>query len=271
LGILIDTHAHLDFPHYKTDLDLVLNRAIEAGVAAVLNAGTDLKSSRRAVDLSIRNSIVSASSGVHPHGAAQVATDWLAQLEKLAVEDTVLAIGEMGLDFYRNLSPREVQEQVFREQIRLAVRVNKPLIIHSREAIADTLRILREEDLPGSVGVMHCFSGDRNWLDACLTLGFYISVAGPVTYPRSHALRDLLRFIPEDRLLLETDAPYLSPQAYRSDRNEPSYIKLTYERVALALDIDPEQLARQVYLNAVRLFSDRLVDYPCTNETAPSP
>jgi len=260
LKILIDTHAHLDFPQYSKDLKQVLCRAEEAGVVAVLNAGTDLRSSQRSVDLSICYSAISASVGVHPHGAAKVSGDWRVQLEKLAMQETVLAIGEMGLDFYRNLSPRETQEQVFREQIRLAVKVGKPLIIHSREANADTLRILKEEELPGPVGVMHCFSGDRGWLDACLELGFYISIAGPVTYPRSHDLRDLLRFIPEDRLLLETDAPYLSPQAFRSERNEPAYVKLTYDRVALALDSDPEQLAKQLYLNAIRLFSDRLVD-----------
>ncbi len=260
MKILIDTHAHLDFPQYRKDLEQVIYRAEEAGVVAVLNAGTDLNSSRRSVELSVRYAAISASVGVHPHGAAQVSGDWRAQLEKLAGQETVLAIVETGLDFYRNLSPRETQEQVFREQIRLAVQVNKPLIIHSREAKADTLRILKEENLPVPAGVMHCFSGDRDWLDACLDLDFYISIAGPVTYPRSHELRDLLRFIPEDRLLLETDAPYLSPQAFRSERNEPAYVKLTYDRVALALDSDPGQLATQVYLNAIRLFSDRLVD-----------
>jgi TatD DNase family protein len=260
VDILIDTHAHLDFPQYKKDLDQVLERARQVGIAAVLNAGTDLKSSLRSVELSVKYSIISAAVGIHPHGAAKAAPGWLVQLEQLANHGTVLAIGEMGLDFYRNLSPRDCQEEVFREQIRLAVRVNKPLIIHSREAQADTLRILKEEQLPDPVGVMHCFSGDRSWLDASLDLGFYISIAGPVTYPRSHELRELLRYIPDERLLLETDAPYLSPQAYRSERNEPAYVKLTYERVALALDLEPALLAKQVYLNAIRLFSDRLVD-----------
>jgi TatD DNase family protein len=260
VDILIDTHAHLDFPQYKKDLDQVLERARQVGIAAVLNAGTDLKSSLRSVELSAKYSIISAAVGIHPHGAAKAAPGWLVQLEQLANHGTVLAIGEMGLDFYRNLSPRDCQEEVFREQIRLAVRVNKPLIIHSREAQADTLRILKEEQLPDPVGVMHCFSGDRSWLDASLDLGFYISIAGPVTYPRSHELRELLRHIPDERLLLETDAPYLSPQAYRSERNEPAYVKLTYERVALALDLEPALLAKQVYLNAIRLFSDRLVD-----------
>jgi TatD DNase family protein len=260
VDILIDTHAHLDFPQYQKDLEQVLHRAKQAGIIAILNAGTDVRSSYRSLELSNKYSQLSASIGVHPHGAAQVTPDWLVQLEKLASERSVLAIGEMGLDFYRNLSPRDKQEQVFREQIRLAVQVGKPLIVHSRNAHEATLRILKEEVLPDPAGVMHCFSGDRQWLEACLDLGFYISIAGPVTYPRSHDLRDLLRFIPEDRLLLETDAPYLSPQAFRSERNEPAYVKLTYERVALSLDLDPDQMAKQVYLNAIRLFSDQLVD-----------
>lgn len=260
MGILIDTHAHLDFPQYKRDLEQVLNRAKESGVVAIINAGTDLRSSYRSLELSAKYTQVSASIGVHPHGAAQVAPDWLMQLQKLASDQSVLAIGETGLDFYRNLSPRAEQEKVFRDQIQLAALVGKPLIVHSRDAHTDTLRILKEEALPDPVGVMHCFSGDRAWLDACLALDFYISVAGPLTYPHSRQLRDLLRYIPADRLLLETDAPYLSPQAYRSERNEPAYISLTYERAALELGLDAATLEKQIYLNAIRLFSDRLVD-----------
>jgi len=260
LSVLIDTHAHLDFPQFQNDLKQVLERARQAGVSALLNAGTDIKSSLRSLELSKKHTAISASVGIHPHGAGKVTSGWMAQLEKLAAEQTVLAVGEMGLDFYRNLSSRDQQEQVFREQIRLACRIQKPLIIHSRQAHAETLKILKEEKLPVSVGVMHCFSGDRHWAESFLNLGFYISIAGPVTYPRSHDLRDLLKYIPSDRLLLETDSPYLPPQAYRSERNEPAYIKLTYERVAMVLNIDLDDLAKQIYLNAIRLFSDNLVD-----------
>ncbi len=258
--VLIDTHAHLDFPQFKSDLDRVLERAKQAGVKAILNAGTDEKSSRRSVELSRIYPWLSASVGIHPHGANNANRGWIKTLEGLAGLETVLAVGETGLDFYRNLSSRESQESVFREHLRLACRVNKPVIIHSREAHSESLRILKEEDLPGPPGVMHCFSGDRHWAEEFLELGFYISLAGPLTYPRSHDLRDLLKYIPANRLLLETDAPYLPPQAYRSQRNEPSYIKLTYERAALVLNQDLNQLAEQVYLNAIRLFSDTLVD-----------
>lgn len=260
MSVLIDTHAHLDFPQFQGDLKLVLERARQAGVAAVLNAGTDERSSRRSVELSRKYPWVSASVGIHPHGAAKVQDNWLERLEELAGLDTVLAIGETGLDFYRNLSPKDNQEDIFREHLRLSCRVDKPVIIHSREAHRQTMNILREENLPSKVGVMHCFSGDRHWAEAFLELGFYISIAGPVTYPRSHDLRDLLKFIPADRLLLETDSPYLSPQAHRSERNEPAFIRLTYDRVAMVLDQDLGELAKQVYLNAIRLFSDSLVD-----------
>jgi len=260
LTVLVDTHAHLDFPQYKKDLGQVLERARQVGVEAILNVGADLASSRRSIELSREYPWVSASVGIHPHGAAQAGKKWVEELEKLAAADTVLAIGETGLDFYRDLSPRDVQEEVFREHLQLACRVNKPVIVHTRAAHAETLQVLQEEDLPYPVGVMHCFSGDRSQAEDFLDLGFYISLAGPLTYPRSHELRDLIKYIPANRLLLETDAPYLPPQAYRSQRNEPSYIKLTYERAALALGQDLDEVAKQVYLNAVRLFSDAFVD-----------
>jgi len=260
LSALIDTHAHLDFPQFKKDLNQTIDRALQAGVVAIINAGTDEHSSRRSVEMSESYPQIGSAVGIHPHGAARVSTNWAEQLEVLAGAETVLAIGETGLDFYRNLSPRENQEQLFREHLHLACKVQKPVIIHSREAHAETLQVLKEEELPLCGGVMHCFSGDRSWAEAFLDLGFYISLAGPVTYPRSHALRDLLNYIPADRLLLETDAPYLAPQAYRSQRNEPAFVRLVYERVALALNQDLDQLAEQLYVNAVRLFSDTLVD-----------
>ncbi len=257
---LIDTHAHLDFPQFKNDLEPVLERSRDAGVVAILNAGTDEQSSARSVELSKKYSRVGASVGIHPHGAARVSKGWLEKLEQLASEDVVLAVGETGLDFYRNLSPREAQEQIFREHLHLACRVDKPVIVHSRDAHSQTLQILKEEPLPSRAGVMHCFSGNRSQAEAFLELGFYISLAGPLTYPRSHALRELLNYIPQDRLLMETDSPYLAPQAYRSKRNEPAYVKFVYERAALELGQNLNQLAEQVYVNAIRLFSDTLVD-----------
>jgi len=260
LAVLIDTHAHLDFPHFEKDFSSVLKRAKETGVEAIVNVGTDEQSSRKAVELGKGYPMISASVGVHPHNAASVSHRWLDCLEELAEMDTVLAIGETGLDYYRNLAPRDKQEELFRAQIRLACRVDKPIIVHSREAHAHTLQILREERLPSRAGVMHCFSGAQKMLEAFLNLGFYISLAGPLTYPRSHDLRSLLKYIPRERLLLETDSPYLPPQAFRGKRNEPSFIKLTYERAAMEMEVDLDQFAKQVYLNAVRFYSDKLVD-----------
>lgn len=254
MAALIDTHAHLDFPQFKEDLDRVLEKAGQAGVKTIINVGTDEKSSRRALALSRRHRCIWAAVGIHPHFAAQVSPRGLAELARLAEDPGVVAVGETGLDFYRNLSPPEVQAEIFRGQLRLAEDAGKPVIIHSREAHDAVLKILREEPRPRLKGVMHCFSGDLKTASAFLELGFFLSVAGPVTYPRSRALRELLREIPLERLLLETDAPYLSPQPYRGLRNEPAFIRATYERVALALEMDLDRLARLVLDNAVRLF-----------------
>lgn len=256
MNSLIDTHAHLDFPQFESDLDQVIERAVTAGVCSIINAGTSETNSRRVVALSERYAPLWAAVGVHPHFVEKVSPGFPELLESLAENPKVVAIGETGLDFYRNLSSPEVQEQVFREHIRLAYRVDKPLIIHSRSAGDATLRVLQEEKLPSRKGIMHCFSGDRRDLRNFIKLGFYLSVAGPVTYPRSHALRELIKEVPRERLLLETDCPYLSPQAYRGLRNEPAFIKVTYERVALLLNIEITALARQIRENVLRLFPE---------------
>jgi TatD DNase family protein len=256
MNSLIDTHAHLDFPQFQTDLDQVLERARQAGVGPIINVGTTVHSSQKVVALSSRFPQLWAAVGVHPHYAEKVSPRWLKQLELLVENPKVLAIGETGLDFYRNLSVPDIQEDIFREHIRLACRLDRPLIIHSRSANIETLRVLQDEPLPSRKGIMHCFSGDCQELHSFIDLGFYISVAGPVTYPKSHALRELLKEIPWERLLLETDCPYLSPQAYRSLRNEPAFIKSTYERVALVLKLEPAELALQIRNNTFRLFPE---------------
>lgn len=250
---LIDTHAHLNFPQFQADLAQVLARAREAGVGMIINVGSDEASSEAAVALSEAYPQLWAAVGVHPHAAAGVSPRYRSKLAGLAANRRVLAIGEIGLDFYRDLSPRDIQEQVFREQLELAAELNKPVIIHSRAAHSKTLQVLREMR-PPRAGIAHCFSGSPKDLAAFLELGFYISIAGPVTYPRSNDLRALLKEIPADRLLLETDAPYLSPLPHRGKRNEPAFIKATYERVALALEMELESLARLVQTNVPRLF-----------------
>lgn len=260
MALMVDTHAHLDFPQFKGDLDAVLERARRAGVGPIINVGTCEQSSCRTVSLSKRHGGIWAAVGVHPHYTAGVTPGYRKLLTGLAQSDRVLAIGETGLDYYRNLSPPDVQLRLFREHLEIAVELGKPVIIHSRNAHADTLAVLREAALPLQKGVMHCFSGEPADAYAFLDMGFYISLAGPVTYPRSHLMRSLLKEIPPDRLLLETDAPYLSPQPYRSMRNEPAFVKATYERVALELALEPEHLARLVMKNARTLFSRVLSD-----------
>lgn len=251
---LIDTHAHLDFPQFKKDLPAVLENAGQAGLKAVINVGTSEESSCRVVEQASRYSRIWAAVGVHPHDTARVSTGYIEKLAVLGKESRVVAVGETGLDFYRNLSPAAVQEKRFIEHLELACHLKKPVIIHSRDANEDTLRVLKKGPLPPERGVMHCFSGSLQEAHAFLDLGFYISVAGPVTFPRNHDLRKLVKEIPLHRLLLETDSPYLSPQPYRGKRNEPAFIRAIYERVARALEMNFDELAHQVSANALGLF-----------------
>lgn len=219
----------------------------------VINVGSDEADSEAAVALSEAHPQLWAAVGVHPHSAAGVSPHYLSRMAGLAANRRVLALGEMGLDFYRDLSPRPRQEQIFREQLELAAELNRPVVVHSRDAHNRTLQILREAT-PPRAGIAHCFSGSLHDLEAFLELGFYISIAGPVTYPRSRELRALIREVPADRLLLETDAPYLSPLPYRGKRNEPAFVRATYERVALILELELEELCRRVQTNVARLF-----------------
>ena len=252
---LFDTHAHLHGPEFALDLDAVLARARAAGIVGMVTIGTDGETNPAAVALAERLPDVYATVGIHPHDAASATeADWDA-LEALARGSAkVVALGEMGLDFFRNLSPRDVQETVFRRQLGLARRLGKPVIVHCRDAHADTLAILADEKVAETGGVMHCFSGDVAVARRCLDLGLLISLAGPVTYKNARALPDVARFVPEDRLVMETDCPYLPPQPHRGQRNEPAYVALTAARVAELRVMDPGELAAATTRNAVSLF-----------------
>lgn len=251
---LFDTHAHLHFPEFAGDLGTVLERARAAGVRRMLTIGTDVGASRAAVALAARESDVWASVGVHPHDAGDADATALAEIEDLAAEPRVVAIGETGLDFFRNLSPRDVQERVFRAQLALARRVGKPVIVHCRDAHEETLAILADERVGETGGVMHCFSGDTAIARRCLDLGLVISLAGPVTYPKARALPDVATFVPGDRLVVETDCPFLPPQPYRGKRNEPAYLAITAARVAELRGEPLETLAARTSENAAKLF-----------------
>jgi TatD DNase family protein len=251
---LFDTHAHLHFADFDGDREAVLARARGAGVRRMLTIGTEAPSSQAAIALAHREPGVWAAVGVHPHDAGDSDESSLAQVEELARDPQVVAVGEIGLDFFRNLSPRDAQERVFRRFLELARRLRKPAVVHCRDAHAETLAILAEERIGEVGGIMHCFSGDVDVARRCLDLGLLISLAGPVTYPNARALPDVARFVPGDRLVVETDCPYLPPQGYRGKRNEPAYLAVTAARVAELRGEPLEALADRTSDNARRLL-----------------
>ena len=251
---LFDTHAHLHFPEFAEDLPAVLERARSVGVAGLVTIGTDVPTSVAAIELAGREADVWASVGIHPHDATEADAAAMREIERLAGEPRVVAIGEIGLDFFRNLSPRDVQERTFRALLEVAVRVAKPVLIHCRDAHDDTLAILAEAKLGARGGIMHCFSGDVAIARRCLDLGLTISLAGPVTYPNARALPEVARFVPADRLVVETDCPFLPPQGHRGRRNEPAYLALTAARVAELRGEPLASLGPTMRDNARRLF-----------------
>lgn len=254
--MLVDSHAHIDARVYDRDRDEVVARAEEAGVNLIINAGSDLKASGAAVGLGERYAGVFIAVGIHPHNAARVKDGDLEALAQLSRGPKVVAIGEIGLDFYRNLSPRETQIEVFRRQLELAQRLDLPVIIHSRDAGEEVFAILAEwagrcQSRP--LGVLHCFSGDMELAERYIDLGFLISIAGPVTYSSSSAA-DVARRVPLDRLLIETDCPYLAPVPHRGRRNEPGYLPLVSERIGRIRGVPPAEVAAKTTQNAVHLF-----------------
>ncbi|HEX5814805.1 MAG TPA: TatD family hydrolase [Methylomirabilota bacterium] len=251
---LFDSHAHLHFPGFDDDRDAMLARARAAGVRRMLTIGTDAATSRDALALAAREPGVWATVGVHPHDAGESDEAALADVERLATEPRVVAIGEIGLDYFRNLSPPDVQARVFRRFLALARRLGKPVVVHCRDAHAETLAILADERVDEVGGIMHCFSGDVAIARRCLDLGLLISLAGPVTYPNARALPDVARFVPGDRLVIETDCPFLPPQGYRGKRNEPAYLAITAARVAELRGEPLDALAHRTSDNARRLL-----------------
>jgi TatD DNase family protein len=251
---LFDTHAHLHFPGFDEDREAVLARARAAGVGRMVTIGTDAETSRAALALAERHADVWATAGVHPHDAAESDAAAQAEVERIAAERRVVAIGEIGLDFFRNLSPPETQERVLRRFVALARQLRKPVVLHCRDAHAEILALLGEERVAEVGGIMHCFSGDVAIARRCLDLGLLISLAGPVTYPNARALPDVARFVPGDRLVVETDCPFLPPQGYRGKRNEPAYLTITAARVAELRGEPLDDLAARTTANARRLF-----------------
>ncbi|HID89573.1 MAG TPA: TatD family deoxyribonuclease [Anaerolineales bacterium] len=252
---LVDSHAHLDFPQFDADRETVIGRAREAGLVVILNVGVDLASSRAAVALAERHDFIYAAVGVHPHDAKTVTPAVLDRLRELARHPKVVAIGEIGLDYYRDLSPRAVQRRAFAQQLALAAEVGLPVVVHSREAHDDVLDALR--DWQGSGGVLHSYSGGPGRLEEVVALGFYIGLSGPITFPKARRLRTVAAAVPLDRLLVETDCPYLTPVPYRGRRNEPAYVRYVAEAVARARGTSIEAVAQATTENVERLFGLR--------------
>lgn len=254
----IDSHCHIDGEQFDEDRDEVVRRAREAGVVAMLNIGTGDPHSddfRRAVAVAERYDNVYASVGVHPHDAKLYDDAAEAHLTDLAKSEKVIAWGEIGLDYYYDHSPRDVQRDVFRRQIRTAKELNLPIIIHSRDADDETVEILTEEcSYEGFRGIMHCFGGTAAMAEDLMKIGFMISFAGNVTFKKAENLRDAARVVPLDRLLIETDCPFLTPVPFRGKRNEPSFVVLTAQFLAELYSIDVESLAAATTANFLRIF-----------------
>ncbi|NIM05295.1 MAG: YchF/TatD family DNA exonuclease [Armatimonadetes bacterium] len=251
---MIDSHVHLNHPRLETDLEAVLSRASSAGIEMMLVPGYDLPSSRQAVALAERYPQILAAVGVHPHDAATLDEKALAELRELAARPRVVAIGEIGLDFHRDLSPRQVQTEAFALQIRLAREARLPIIIHQREADRPSRELFQGESAGELGGVWHCFSGDEELADFALAEGFCIGIAGPVTFQNARGLAALAARLPAESLLIETDAPYLSPHPHRGQRNEPARLPLIAESLAALRGGPVDATVRATTANFRRLF-----------------
>lgn len=253
--MLIDSHAHLDMEDFQDDLQEVLDRALEGGLTHIITIGIDLSSSLKALELANRYDFVSSSIGCHPHNADHVDSNTLKELSNLVSEPKIVAWGEIGLDFYRGYSHPDRQTEVFEQQLEMAAQFNLPVIIHSRQADKEVLDILKKR-VPGiHKGVIHCFSGDYELATELIDMGYYISIPGTVTYKNALQVQDVASRIPLERLLIETDAPFLAPVPKRGKRNEPLFVTYTAQKIAQLRDMDFQEVAEQTSRNAELLFS----------------
>ncbi|MDR1944068.1 MAG: TatD family hydrolase [Synergistaceae bacterium] len=264
---LFDSHCHLDMEEFHGDVEDALARASQAGVRRALLASCDEASSFEVLKLATEKSgpeiELLASAGVHPHDAAGVAAGLPGALTDLFMCESVFAIGETGLDFYYDNSPRHVQAEIFERHIEWARKAGKPLLVHLRnaanrsagDAYGEAMALMRLNSADQCGGVIHCFSGDKNDARTALDLGFYVSFAGPLTYPKAELLREAAAYVPLDRTLCETDSPYLAPQSRRGKRNEPAFVREVYEKLAQTRNISLETLADSIWENGERLFA----------------
>jgi TatD DNase family protein len=254
---LVDTHCHLADPKLRVDLEVVLERARETGLRMMVAVGAigSIETDRETVAIAERNADVYAAVGVHPHDAKDCDDGRIAQLRELAGSPRVVAIGETGLDFHYMHSPVEAQEAALRRQLELAAEVNRPIVIHCRDAEARLAAIVREVGMPPRGGMVHCFTGDAEAAREFLALGFHISFSGILTFKSAATVRNAALIVPAERLLAETDAPYLAPEPYRGKRNEPAFVARTFEVLGRLRNCDREAMAAQIATNAARIFA----------------
>jgi TatD DNase family protein len=252
IQMLIDTHCHLDFPEFNADRSEVIKRAKDEGIGYIVNIGSSLKGSKDSLDLARQYDFIYATVGLHPHEADSFSQAVESELAVLARNNKVAAIGEIGLDYYKNYSKPENQRIVFESLLKLAKSSGLPVVIHNRDAQADTLEILKKF-LPINA-VVHCFSGDANFLKECLDLGFFISFTCNITYRKAENLRGFLKLTPLEKLLLETDAPFLPPEGLRGKRNEPAFVKELAKKISEIKNLSLEEVAKATSENAIKFF-----------------
>ncbi|HXV28186.1 MAG TPA: TatD family hydrolase [bacterium] len=250
----VDTHVHLHFPEYDQDRKEVIERSRTTGVDQFINVGTDVESSRVSLELAQKYGFIWATAGIHPHDVKDADAAALQRIEELLAHPRMVAVGEVGLDFFRDHSPREKQKEIFREFIRIHLKVRKPLVIHCRDAYEDLILLLEEEMKPPYHGVMHCYSSGLETMKHLVDKGLHISFAGPLTYKKNDALREACKACPKDRLLFETDAPFLPPQSMRGKRNESAFLIETAQAAADLHHMPIQELAEITTANAKALF-----------------
>jgi len=253
--MFFDSHAHYDDERFDEDRDTLLEGMPQKGVSYIINAASDIPSSQECIRLANKYPFIFAAVGVHPHEVSQLTEESITAIEALAKEEKVVAIGEIGLDYYYDYSQRELQKHWFRKQLQLAKRIKLPVIIHDRDAHGDCMQIVKEEDISQIGGVFHCYSGSWEMARQLLDMGVYISVAGPVTFNNNVKTVEVVQKAPLDKLLIETDSPYLTPVPHRGKRNDSAYVRYVAEKIAQIKNISVEQVAKQTLDNAKRLFN----------------
>jgi len=251
---LFETHAHLDFNQFDADRSEVILRAREAGVTRIMNIGTSIATSHFSAELAQKHPMVYAAVGIHPHDSTEVTSAGISELRMLYQQKKVVAIGEIGLDYFRMYQPIDIQEHAFKKQLELALEINAPVIIHTRDSARATLKILKTFQTTGWNGVFHCFPGDHWMADTVLEMGFHISFTGSITF-KNFKMSDVVHYIPLDRLLLETDCPFMTPVPHRGRRNEPAYVNFVGRKIAEIKGISFHEVTEQTTANARQLFN----------------